>query len=42
MQQPIRVAVLGFGGLGKGMARLIPQRPDFHLVAMADRQSLCL
>jgi hypothetical protein len=38
MQQAIRVAVFGFGGLGKGMARLIPQRPDFKLVAVADSQ----
>lgn len=38
MQQAVRVAVFGFGGLGKGMARLIPQRPDFRLVAVADSQ----
>lgn len=38
MEQAVRVAVFGFGGLGKGMARLIPQRPDFKLVAVADSQ----
>lgn len=40
MQQPsvVRVAVMGFGGLGQGMARLIPQRPDFRLVGVADSQ----
>ncbi len=38
MQQAVRVAVFGFGGLGKGMARLIPHRPDFKLVAVADSQ----
>lgn len=36
--QAVRVAVFGFGGLGRGMARLIPQRPDFKLVAVADSQ----
>ncbi len=36
--QPVRVAILGFGGLGKGMANLIQYRPDFKLVAVADRQ----
>lgn len=40
--RPIRVAVLGFGGLGKGMARLIPYRPDFKLVALADSQGYCI
>jgi len=34
----VRVAVFGFGGLGRGMARLIPQRPDFKLVAVAESQ----
>lgn len=38
MEQAVRVAVFGFGGLGKGMARLIPQRPDFKLVGVADSQ----
>ncbi len=38
MQQAVRIAVLGFGGLGKGMARLIPHRPDFKLVGVADSQ----
>ncbi len=38
MQHPVRVAILGFGGLGKGMAHLIPQRPDFQWVAVADSQ----
>jgi hypothetical protein len=38
MEQAVRVAIFGFGGLGKGMARLIPQRPDFKWVAMADSQ----
>lgn len=37
----IRVAILGAGGLGKGMAKLIPHRPDFTLVAMADSQGYC-
>jgi hypothetical protein len=35
-QQPIRLAVLGFGGLGKGMACVAPLRHDFQLVAVAD------
>ena len=35
--QPIRVAILGAGGLGKGMAEFIPHRLDFRLVAIADR-----
>lgn len=38
MQEAVRVAVLGFGGLGKGMAHLVPQRPDFKLVGIADSQ----
>lgn len=38
MQEAVRVAIFGFGGLGKGMARLIPQRPDFRLVGVADSQ----
>jgi hypothetical protein len=38
MQQAVRVAVFGFGGLGRGMARLVPQRPDFKLVGVADSQ----
>jgi hypothetical protein len=38
MQQAVRLAVFGFGGLGRGMARLAPQRPDFKLVAVADSQ----
>jgi hypothetical protein len=38
MQEAIRLAVFGFGGLGRGMARLVPQRPDFKLVAVADSQ----
>ncbi len=29
-------AVLGAGGLGKGMSRVVQHRPDFNLVAMAD------
>jgi hypothetical protein len=36
--QAVRVAVFGFGGLGQGMARLVPQRPDFKLVGVADSQ----
>jgi hypothetical protein len=36
MQTAVRVAILGFGGLGKGMAHLIPQREDFQWVAVAD------
>ncbi len=38
MQKAVRLAVFGFGGLGRGMARLAPQRPDFKLVAVADSQ----
>jgi hypothetical protein len=38
MQEAVRVAILGFGGLGKGMACLIPHRPDFRLVGVADSQ----
>lgn len=38
MQQAVRLAVFGFGGLGKGMSRLVPHRPDFKLVAIADSQ----
>lgn len=37
----IRLAILGAGGLGKGMSRLVPFRPDFQLVAMADSQGYC-
>jgi hypothetical protein len=38
MTQSVRIAIFGFGGLGKGMAKLVPHRPDFHWVAMADSQ----
>lgn len=38
MHEAVRVAVFGFGGLGKGMARLVPHRPDFRLVGVADSQ----
>lgn len=38
MQQAVRIAIFGFGGLGKGMAKLIPHRPDFQWVAMTDSQ----
>lgn len=34
----IRVAVLGAGGLGRGMGRMLTRRKGFQLVAMADRQ----
>lgn len=37
----IRLAILGAGGLGKGMAQMVPFRPDFKLVAMADSQGYC-
>lgn len=37
----IRLAILGAGGLGKGMAKLVPYRPDFKLIAMADSQGFC-
>jgi hypothetical protein len=37
----IRLAILGAGGLGKGMAQMVPHRPDFQLVAMADSQGYC-
>lgn len=40
-QQNFRVAVFGFGGLGKGMCRLIPFRPDFQLVGVADSRGFC-
>ncbi len=33
----IRIAILGAGGLGRGMARVIEQRRGFQLVALADR-----
>ena len=36
--QKTRIAIFGFGGLGQGMARLLPHRPDFQLVAIADSQ----
>ncbi len=36
--QAVRLAVLGYGGLGKGMACIAPMRPDFKLVAVADSQ----
>lgn len=39
--QQLRVAVLGAGGLGRGMARMLAARPGFQLVAMADRQGYC-
>ena len=39
--RPVRIAVLGFGGLGKGMAQLVPHRPDFKLVAAADSNGYC-
>ncbi len=37
----IRLAILGAGGLGKGMARVAQFRPDFRLVAMADSRGWC-
>lgn len=37
----IRLAILGAGGLGKGMAQFAAHRPDFQLVAMADSQGFC-
>jgi hypothetical protein len=37
----IRVAILGAGGLGRGMARMIAQRKGFRLVALADRNGYC-
>ncbi len=36
-----RLAILGFGGLGKGMTQLVPHRPDFKLVAVADSKGYC-
>jgi hypothetical protein len=38
MPQAICVAIVGFDGFGKGVASLIPHRPDFRLVAVADNQ----
>lgn len=38
---PVRVAVLGFGGLGKGMVQVIRQRRDFSLVGVADSTGYC-
>jgi hypothetical protein len=35
----INVAILGAGGLGKGMAQLLQTRPGFRLVGIADRHS---
>jgi hypothetical protein len=37
----IRVAVLGAGGLGRGMSTVIEQRKGFELVALADRDGYC-
>ena len=37
----VKIAVFGFGGLGRGMTRLLPHRPDFELVAVADSQGYC-
>ncbi|MBX2859746.1 MAG: hypothetical protein KTR14_00805 [Vampirovibrio sp.] len=35
------MAILGAGGLGKGMAKMVTQRPGFTCVAMADSQGYC-
>jgi hypothetical protein len=37
----IRVAVLGAGGLGKGLAAMLPHRTGFSLVAIADSSGYC-
>jgi hypothetical protein len=37
----LRIAILGAGGLGRGMARVIEQRKGFELVALADRAGYC-
>ncbi len=37
----IRFAILGAGGLGKGMARVVQHKAEFQLVAMADSQGYC-
>ncbi|MGE0199715.1 MAG: saccharopine dehydrogenase-like oxidoreductase [Candidatus Melainabacteria bacterium] len=41
MTARIRLAVFGFGGLGKGMIQVAECRPDFQVVAVADRQGWC-
>ena len=35
----IRLAILGAGGLGKGMAQVANCRQDFHVVGLADSQA---
>ena len=37
VQQQLRVGILGFGGLGRGMARMVNARRGFQLCAVADR-----
>jgi len=40
--RPLRLGILGAGGLGKGMAQLAQYRPDFQLVALADSRGYCV
>lgn len=39
MTQPLRLAILGAGGLGKGMAQRVEATGDFKTVAMVDRDA---
>lgn len=39
MEQTLRLAILGAGGLGKGMVRRVEQTPDFDVVALVDRDA---
>lgn len=39
MSQPLRLAILGAGGLGKGMVQRASLSPDFKTVALVDREA---
>lgn len=39
MSQPLRLAILGAGGLGKGMAQRADLAPDFKTVALVDSEA---
>ncbi len=39
MTQPLRIAILGAGGLGKGMVQRVELTPDFKTVALVDREA---
>ncbi|MEB3245851.1 MAG: hypothetical protein VKJ06_07700 [Vampirovibrionales bacterium] len=41
MTLPIKLGILGAGGLGKSMARMALARGGYHLVAMADSHGFC-